>query len=254
VDVKTSEAAAIVRTANQGEVEQANAALNRLKSDGARDFARQMITEHGESQQKLERLMTSNRIQMQETDETRELKAASDRAIRAVENADESDTDRAYINAQINGHEELLKKLDDDLIPNTPDSELKQFLEDLRPVVAMHLEHARRVKTDLMLQGASSEGTPNQGQTAPTPGAKGQPAPGSRGTGTPGSQGTTSPGTGMHGGPTPEQGTGSQGKAPTTPAAATRSPAGSQNQGSGTQGSGSQSSGTQGSQTGGAGR
>src|SRR3954463_2537207 len=40
------EIAAVVTTANQGEIDQANAVLNRVSADDVRSFAQMMITDH----------------------------------------------------------------------------------------------------------------------------------------------------------------------------------------------------------------
>ena len=44
--VSDSDIAAIVTTANQGEIDQANAALTKASSSAVRDFAQMMITDH----------------------------------------------------------------------------------------------------------------------------------------------------------------------------------------------------------------
>jgi putative membrane protein len=51
-----------------------------------------------------------------------------------------SDFDRAYIDAQVKAHQEVLDALDNKLIPNAQDASLKANLQQVRPTVAQHLK------------------------------------------------------------------------------------------------------------------
>ena len=57
--------------------------------------------------------------------------------------------DKAYIDNEVTYHESVIKALDDTLIPNAKNSELKALLESGRPIFESHLNHAKGVQTSL---------------------------------------------------------------------------------------------------------
>ncbi|MEP6744730.1 MAG: DUF4142 domain-containing protein, partial [Gemmatimonadota bacterium] len=57
--------------------------------------------------------------------------------------------DRAYIDREIAYHQAVLDALDGLLIPTTDNADLKALLQQVRPVVAALLGHARMLRTRL---------------------------------------------------------------------------------------------------------
>jgi putative membrane protein len=53
--------------------------------------------------------------------------------------------DKAYAKAMVEGHTKVLDSLDNVLIPAAKDAGLKAQLQKERPVVAEHLEHAKKL-------------------------------------------------------------------------------------------------------------
>lgn len=53
----------------------------------------------------------------------------------------------AWIEAMVDGHQEALAKLDNELIPGTDDAEVRRHLQDTRSAVARHLETARGLQS-----------------------------------------------------------------------------------------------------------
>jgi putative membrane protein len=60
-----------------------------------------------------------------------------------------TDFDKGYMKAEMDRHEDLLKKIDKDLIPHAIHLDLRGFLEKLRPTVVAHLERATMLKNEL---------------------------------------------------------------------------------------------------------
>ena len=63
--------------------------------------------------------------------------------------------DRAYMDREIAYHQAVLDALDKLLIPTTDNAELKKLLTDVRPAIASHLDHAKRVRGMLGANRAS---------------------------------------------------------------------------------------------------
>ena len=54
---------------------------------------------------------------------------------------------REWIAAMVQGHEEALAKLDNELIPNATDAEVTRHLQTTRTAIAGHLETARSLQS-----------------------------------------------------------------------------------------------------------
>jgi putative membrane protein len=57
--------------------------------------------------------------------------------------------DSTYIANEVTYHTKLLASLDNVLIPNADNPQLKSVLTQIRPAVAAHLAHAQRVQSAL---------------------------------------------------------------------------------------------------------
>jgi putative membrane protein len=57
--------------------------------------------------------------------------------------------DRAYIDHEVEYHQTVLDAIDQTLIPNAQNADLRALLEQVRPAIAAHLEHAKRLQTEL---------------------------------------------------------------------------------------------------------
>lgn len=185
VDLTDGQVASVIRTANVGEIAQAQAALPSLVDDDAREFALEMIDDHGDANDLLETLLMTQNIVSVSNPLTIQLQQESNAVIEEIQNA--TDVDRVYIDSQVTVHERLLALLDDELIPDTENQVLRAYLQTTRDTVRDHLEDARDVQEDLAQGGAGGAG--GAGGSAGSGGTTG----GTGGTsgGTAGSGGTT---------------------------------------------------------------
>ena len=60
-----------------------------------------------------------------------------------------ADFDRAYIAHEITMHQNVLNTLDQTLIPNAQNAELKALLQKVRPLIESHLQMAQQIQTSL---------------------------------------------------------------------------------------------------------
>jgi putative membrane protein len=70
-------------------------------------------------------------------------------AKKTIEGLTGSDFDRAYLDREVAYHQAVLDALDGLLIPTTENAELRKLLTDVRPAIAAHLEHAKRIRHSL---------------------------------------------------------------------------------------------------------
>lgn len=141
--VPAPDIAGIVTVASQGEIDQAKAVLPRLTNADARDFANMMIVDHSAALQMAQNVFGTNRIQIRDTNSTAvSLKSRSGALVKQLEPM--AMPDRTYIQAQVQQHQDLLRMLDEQLIPSSS-GELRVFLQKQRETVAIHVVRAQSI-------------------------------------------------------------------------------------------------------------
>ena len=107
------------RTANMGEVEQAEIALMRADDADVLDFAEMMVDEHSDAVTSANDLAEAEDLDPAPNPVSQMLRSDSERIIMMLEDADDAEFDLVYMNAQVMAHQEVLMLLDDTLIPQT---------------------------------------------------------------------------------------------------------------------------------------
>jgi putative membrane protein len=138
--------ASIAHTANEGEVQLGQLAVQRAKDPRVQQFAQRMIDDHSRANQQLASAQNPGPVggpiaaQLQQmTQQTR----------RSLESAQGGAFDRAYIDSQVRMHTSVLEHLDNTLIPAAPDDQLRTVLQQMRETVAGHLRLAREIQGSL---------------------------------------------------------------------------------------------------------
>lgn len=152
--------ASITDGLNRGEIEQAKIARNKSKNKDVLGFASMMITHHGQATKQLAAL--------KETPETSplavQLQGQAQRTLTRLNQANGADFDLAYLDAQVQGHQEALDTLRQKLLPSATSPALTEYLKELQPRIEQHLQRATQLRDQL----ASAQG--QHGNTSPNPG------------------------------------------------------------------------------------
>ena len=138
--------AGIVLAANEGEIQQGNAAAGRATNADVRSFAQMMATDHTSALNAARDTAARAGITPQDNDTTAALRSTSPQVITNLGTYTGADYDRQYIDYQIALHQWLLNGLDTQLIPLAHNGELKTLLQTQRASVAAHLERARSIR------------------------------------------------------------------------------------------------------------
>ena len=148
--VTDADIAQIMTTANQGEIDQANAALAKASAADVRAFAQMMVSDHTGALNALNSLLTDRSITPATTNDiASQLQSGSSQTIANLNTYNGADFDRQYINAMVDAHQWLLTQLDNSIIPSTRDRRLRDLLQTQRGTVAMHLDRARQIQGTL---------------------------------------------------------------------------------------------------------
>jgi predicted outer membrane protein len=79
----------------------------------------------------------------------------SQKTLTKLNQAKGADFDRAYLDAQVEGHEKALDTLRQRLLPSANNPELTKYLRGLQPKIEQHLARARTLRDALASNDAS---------------------------------------------------------------------------------------------------
>jgi putative membrane protein len=144
-----AEIAAIVVAANSIDVRYGEIARERATDERVRQFAEMMITDHTAVNESAGALVARLGVTPQENDVSRSLESSAGETRASLTAKTGAEFDRAYIANEVTYHQAVLDALDDLLIPNATNAELRQTLVGVRPAFAAHLQRAQSLQQSL---------------------------------------------------------------------------------------------------------
>jgi putative membrane protein len=144
-----SEIIHVVITANNGEIQAAQLARTEASDSQVKTFANRMITDHTDANDTLMSFASSANLTPTDNALSQQLKGAATKEKTALMKLNGSAFDLAYMQAQVQDHETVLMTLDDVLLPQVNDSQLRTRLQAIRTKVMMHLSMARDILDQL---------------------------------------------------------------------------------------------------------
>lgn len=134
---------AVAAALNNAEVDQAKMAIGRARQKPVKEFAQMMIAHHGKAVKDVNELSTRLNLAPAESELVTKLRVDATETLTNLQKEEANDFDDEYVEAQIDMHEEALKQLDERLLPNVQNADLRATLQTMRSQVADHLEKAR---------------------------------------------------------------------------------------------------------------
>jgi putative membrane protein len=148
-DLSDPEVAHVAVTANTIDVEVARLAQTRARNLAVREFAETMIRDHTAVNQQAAALAERLHLTPADNAVSQSLAKGAAEARATLQPLSDSAFDRAYLDREVTYHQAVLDALDKLLIPTTDNADLKKLLLDVRPAIAAHLEHAKRLRSTL---------------------------------------------------------------------------------------------------------
>jgi putative membrane protein len=139
----------VVLTANTADSAGGELAASRGTSEQVKAFARRMVQDHGSANQQATQLAQRLGVTPADNAASGELKTDADQHAQQLQGMSGAEFDRAYIEHEVQMHQRVLDALDQQLIPNARNPELRQLLETVRPTIQSHLEQARQIQSAL---------------------------------------------------------------------------------------------------------
>jgi putative membrane protein len=108
-----------------------------------------MITDHSGVNKSATELVTKLHVTPEPSPTSESLKQGGEQNVAALKKLSGSAFDRAYIDHEVAYHQAVIDAVDNTLIPNAKNEELKALLIKVRPAFVAHLAHAKQVQTSL---------------------------------------------------------------------------------------------------------
>lgn len=148
-ELSDAQIAAIVVTANQIDVDAGELAKSRSSDEEVRKFAERMITDHTAVNDQAVALVTRLGVEPEDSELSRTLAADAEKTRGRLGSLSGADFDKAYVDNEVAYHQAVLDVIDQQLLPNTENEELKALITKVRPAIEAHLEHARHLQASL---------------------------------------------------------------------------------------------------------
>lgn len=139
----------IAVTANQLDITGAEQALARSSSDDVLAFARTMVRDHTGVIEQAAALAGRLGVTPRENETSAALSVRAAEVRSALAGLHGHAFDRAYMENEVAYHEAVIAAVEDTLVPNTSNGELKRLLQSVVPALRAHLEHARQLSAEL---------------------------------------------------------------------------------------------------------
>jgi len=158
-----------LHAANQDEIDLGKIAVDKAQNADVKKFAQDMVNDHDAADAKLTALAKRSNIDLgASTNDPVEkaLSESSEACKRSLRGQTGAAFDVAYIAPQADNHTFALKLIEEG--QKTASGDVKSLLEEMRPTVEGHLEHARNVMRGLTFTSAIGGG-PAVRETTPAP-------------------------------------------------------------------------------------
>jgi putative membrane protein len=141
---------AIAMAANDEALEHAKIAKTKAKDRRVKAFAKLMSKDHSDANKREAALVERAGLTTLDSEASRKLvedaKARTETLTSAAKGAE---FDRAYIEAQVQVHTQVLDMIDNQMLPAAQNAELKAEIDALRGVIDAHLSEAREIQAAL---------------------------------------------------------------------------------------------------------
>ena len=141
--------AAIAVAANNVDIAAGQLAVEKGSDAEVKSFGQQMVTDHTAVNAQATELVTRLGVTPEENPTSQSLTTGGESTRQTLTGRSGAAFDKAYIDNEVTYHQTVLDAIDQTLIPSSENAELKALLEQVRPAIAAHLQHAQQIQTRL---------------------------------------------------------------------------------------------------------
>jgi putative membrane protein len=133
-------------TANQIDIDHAKIAKEKSKDAEVLKFAETMANDHKAVIDQAVALVTKLGVTPKDNAVSKQLLADAEKASKMLRAKSGKAFDKAYIDNEVAYHKAVISAVEDLLIPESENTELKELLQSIVPALNAHLEHAMMVQ------------------------------------------------------------------------------------------------------------
>jgi putative membrane protein len=139
----------IALAAHNIDIERGKLALSKTKNAEVKQFARQMVDDHSAGVKEAVALATRLGVKPETNPTSMSLKDGAKKAAARLKKESGAAFDKDYIDTEVAYHQALIDAVNNVLIPNAQNDDLKQLLTDTVVTLEGHLQHAKNVQAQL---------------------------------------------------------------------------------------------------------
>lgn len=150
IPTSDAEIANALLTINTEEMNLAEVALKKAQNQQVKNYAKKMYQEHAQSNDKAMSLRRNQDIALEKAKSTLDLKFNTEEKVEKLAKLEGETFDRRFMKNQVSMHNKVLEKLNDTLIPNAKNEQLKAMLNSTKERVQNHLKEAKQIQSSLL--------------------------------------------------------------------------------------------------------
>ncbi|MBZ0111576.1 MAG: DUF4142 domain-containing protein [Thermoanaerobaculia bacterium] len=147
--INDAQIASIVVTANQVDIDAGKVAVANAVSRSVSEFGTLMANDHMGVNQAAIELVTRLGVTPEDNATSQSLAAGGQENLDRLGKLEGHEFDLAYMQHEVQYHQQVLNALDDVLIPGAENAELKALLIKVRPAFVAHLDRAQQIVDEL---------------------------------------------------------------------------------------------------------
>lgn len=141
--------AAVVVAANDIDIEMGKLARDTSKNTAVKAFAERMVADHESVNAQTNDLAEKLDVKPEESDLSKGLEKTAEQTKDRLKDMKGAQFDSEYIKNEIAFHQQVIDTVDKALLPNAQNAELKALIQQVRPTLQSHLDHAKQVQGQL---------------------------------------------------------------------------------------------------------
>ena len=148
-NVNDAQIASIVVTANQVDIAAGKLASSKAANPEVKKFGQLMVTDHTGVNKSATDLVKKLKVTPEDNATSKSIKSGGDENLAKLKKLRGAEFDKAYVDHEVEYHQQGLDAIDKTLIRSAQNAELKALLVKVRPAFVAHLEHAKQVQSSL---------------------------------------------------------------------------------------------------------
>ena len=141
-----AEIASVAVVANQNDIDFAKIAKQKSKNEQVLQFAATMARDHQAVIDQAVALVTKLKVTPQDNAVSKSMKSDAAKTEQQLRSESGKAFDKAYIDNEVAYHKAVISAVENTLIPQATNAELKGLLQNVVPTLKAHLEHAEMVQ------------------------------------------------------------------------------------------------------------